>query len=89
MQKLILLPALTLLAMFSVFMLGQQSKSAHAATVTTTASVNKDQPDTVVAGEKQDSAEASTEVKSAEPDGTAGHQDSQGSNVNHQFNGEE
>ncbi len=102
MKKLVILPALALLLTVGVFTLGQQSKSAHAATrqtvvqKNTQASVNNEKPDTPntninVTGGKVSGQETpdATGAAENENDGPGGHQDPQGANVNHQVDGAE
>lgn len=96
MKKLVLLPALTLLMTIGIFTLGQQSKAAHAQTVPQTqvqSQITNGKPDTTPEVKGKESVGQETpegaEAKQTENDGPGGHQDPQGTNVNHQFDGVE
>ncbi|MCL5746713.1 MAG: hypothetical protein M1277_00300 [Patescibacteria group bacterium] len=95
MKKLIILPAIALLTLVGVNTIGQQGKTAHAQVLTPIVAQKS-----VQTPEKLDTKEATSEikgvevagvseVKGVEKDGPGGHQDSQGSNTDHQFNGAE
>ena len=102
MKKLVILPAIALLTILGVFTLGQQSKPVHATGPTTVQAESLNQQNqSTVSGGKLDGTETGTEVKGKEAsekgseskgieaDGPGGHQDPQGTNVDHQFNGTE
>ncbi|MCL4353160.1 hypothetical protein M1615_01655 [Patescibacteria group bacterium] len=98
MKKLITIPVIALLTLAGVFTLGQQSRSARAAGTTpaqqgisqTQKQVNTDigKPDVNETGLEIKGKEASWQ-KGTEADAPGGHQDAQGTNVDHQFNGAE
>lgn len=91
MKKTIILPAIGLLTLLGVFALGQQSKPANAAVQQTVAQSNiqQNKVSSSLTGEKSGTDKSNPEIKGAESDGSGGHQDAQGSNTDHQFNGEE
>ncbi len=91
MKKLIILPTIALLMTLGVFALGSQSKSAHAAQTTNVQSgiaQQSESPSTSL-GEKPEANKNASEAKGAELDGPGGHQDQNGVNINHDFQGNE
>lgn len=90
MKKLIILPTIALLMTLGVFALGSQSKSAHAQTTNVQSGIvqRSESPSTSL-GEKPDANKNASETKGAESDGPGGHQDQNGININHDFQGNE
>ncbi len=102
MKKSIILPALAIVALGGVFTLGQQSKAAHAAGPAVVSNVEHQvKQEVATPGEKPEASgtvaevagkevsDKGSEAKGSEADGPGGHQDPQGANVDHQFNGAE
>lgn len=91
MKKLVILPIVALLMTLGVFALGSQSKSAHAAQTTTvqTNGARQSGNPSIAVGEKSEATKNTSETKGVESDGPGGHQDQNGSNINHDFQGNE